>query len=85
MMNMKKPPRRVNRYIVESAASQLIAAEGRITSLTLKRYLRDRQGWACQADIDQWLHDTALKSGWSVSDTGFARIYSASYGLGITA
>ena len=60
---------------VRMAATTLILAEGRTSTLLVQQFLRNRGYQAQQATVSKWLSATALAEGWGVNDTGLFRVY----------
>lgn len=68
--------KRITPASVRLAATTLILAEGRTTTLIVQQFLRNRGYQAQQAAVSKWLLRAALKEGWGISSNGIFLIYS---------
>lgn len=68
--------KRITPAAVVLAATTLILAEGRTTTLIVQQFLRNRGYQARQAEVSKWLLTAALDGGWGINSNGIFLIYS---------
>ena len=68
--------KRITPSAVRLAATTLILAEGRTTTLIVQQFLRNRGYQTRQAAVSKWLLAAALQEGWGIDSNGIFLIYS---------
>ena len=65
----------LTKEIVKITAENMLIEHGCMTSLEVKKRLREQNYFAIQADVSAYLDQLAREEGWSYTDNGKFRIY----------
>jgi hypothetical protein len=68
----------VDKGVVLSTSTSLIAKNGKTTTLEIKEFLRDSGYRVCQEEVSRFVKEIALEEGYDFTDNGTYRTYTSS-------